>query len=45
MGFICCTAYSAHAARPLSFLLEVVEAVVAEVGAHKVGIRLSPFNK
>lgn len=32
-------------ARPGSFLFEVVEAVVEAVGAHKVGIRLSPYNK
>ncbi|HEY4530952.1 MAG TPA: alkene reductase [Luteimonas sp.] len=29
----------------LRFVLETLDAVVAEVGAHRVGIRLSPFNR
>ena len=32
-------------ANRLRFTLETVDAVVAEVGAHRVGIRLSPFNR
>jgi 2,4-dienoyl-CoA reductase-like NADH-dependent reductase (Old Yellow Enzyme family) len=29
---------------PVQFALEVVEALVEAVGAHRVGLRLSPFN-
>lgn len=29
----------------LRLVLEVVDAVIAQVGAHRVGIRLSPFNR
>ena len=32
-------------ANRLRFVLETVDAVVAELGAHRVGIRLSPFNR
>ena len=32
-------------AKRLRFVLETVDAVVAAIGAHRVGIRLSPFNR
>ena len=32
-------------ANRLRFVLETVDAVAAEIGAHRVGIRLSPFNR
>lgn len=35
----------APVANRLRFTLETIDAVVAEVGAHRVGLRLSPFNR
>lgn len=36
--------YGGAAANRQRFLLEVVDAVVAEIGAARVGVRISPFN-
>lgn len=36
--------YGGTAANRQRFLLEVVDAVAAEIGAERVGVRLSPFN-
>lgn len=38
-------AYGGSIANRLRFVLETVDAVVAAIGSHRVGIRLSPFNR
>lgn len=38
-------AYGGSIANRLRFVLETVDAVVAAIGRHRVGIRLSPFNR
>ncbi|PKH09363.1 alkene reductase [Moritella sp. Urea-trap-13] len=35
--------YGSTNSNRIRFLLEVVDAVIAEIGAHKVGVRLAPF--